>query len=463
MTTSAPERLRYTYMSCFSPGALQASWNHPQSTGFDYLNLDSWVKLAQALEDANFDAFFWADHLGVHDIFRSSYEDAVRNAMQYPVADPMILAATLAASTTNLGFAFSANVIQDHPYVFARRLSTLDHLTRGRIAWNIVTSFQPSAWRNLGHSQMRSHDSRYEQADEYVQVLYKLLEGSWEDDAVVRDLEKAVYADPGKVHPIEHEGQYYKVPGIQTVEPSPQRMPVLFQAGTSTAGREFAANNAEAIFMLPMDPAGARRTIDGIRAQFVECGRRASDALFFVSESVIVGSTEEEAKRKLEEFRAYRHEDFDLIFASSNFGFDLSVVDPDTPIADLEFNAVQGQIRAFADSAPDKNLTLRDMAATLSANLLTVGTPEQIADKFEAWQAAGVNGINLASVGGYLDVYDFIEHVVPVLKKRGLMQKEYAPGTLREKLFAGTESPSGPRLNDRHPVSKFRKDSTVPA
>lgn len=463
MTASAPKRLRYTYFSCFSPGALQASWNHPKSAGFDYLNLDSWLKLAQALEEAKFDAFFWADHLGVHDIYRNSYEDAVRNAMQYPVADPVILAATLAASTTNLGFAFTANVIQDHPYVFARRLSTLDHLTRGRIAWNVVTSFQPSAWRNLGHAEMRSHDARYEQADEYLQVLYKLLEGSWEDDAVVRDLEEVVYADPDKVHPIGHEGQYYKVPGIQTVEPSPQRMPVIFQAGTSTTGRAFAANNAEAIFMLPLDPAGAKQTIDDIRAQFVERGRRASDALFFVSESVIVGSTEEEAKRKLEEFRAYRHKDFDLVFVSSNFGFDLSVVDPDTPIADLEVNALQGQIKAFADSAPDKTVTLRDLTATLSANLLTVGTPEQIADKFEAWQAAGVDGINLTSVGGYLDVYDFIEQVVPLLKKRGLMQEEYEEGTLREKLFAGTESPSGPRLNDRHMASKFRKSSTVSA
>ena len=171
-----------------------------------------------------------------------------------------------------------------------------------------------------------------------------------------------------------------------------------------------------------------------------------------------MASTEEEAKRKRAEFEEYRSPEFNLNYLSSMLGFDLAVVDPYTPISDLEsVNALQGQIKAFADSAPDKSLTFRNMADGLTANMLTVGTPEQVADKFEQWQNAGADGINLASVLGWGDAYDFIAQGVPVLKDRGLMQKEYAPGTLREKFFAGTESASGPRLNDRHPAANYRQ------
>jgi FMN-dependent oxidoreductase (nitrilotriacetate monooxygenase family) len=458
---AASKRLRFTYFSCFSPGGLQSPWNHPKAREFDYLDIDHWVSLAQALESAKFDAFFWADHVGVHDLYQGSYATSVRAATQYPVADPMLLTAALAASTTDLGFAFSANPLQEHPYGFARRLSTLDHLTRGRIAWNIVTSFQPSAWKNFGHSDILAHDARYEQAEEYVQVLYKLLEGSWEDGAVLKDVEQGVYADPDKVHAIGHQGEYYSVPGIHTNEPSPQRTPVLFQAGTSAKGRAFAGRNAEAIFIAPIDPTGAKKAIEEIRSEFVANGRHASDGLFFVSENVIVASTEDEAKRKKAELDEIRNPDFNLNILSSMLGFDLAVVDPDTPIRDLDSLTMQGQVKAFTDSATDKSLTVRNMADALTANMLTVGTPEQVADKFEVWRDAGADGINLASVLGWGDAFDFIEHVVPVLQERGLMQTEYSPGTLREKFFAGTESASGPRLNQRHQGTKYRRSAVL--
>jgi len=461
MMAAASKRLRFTYFSCFSPGGLQSPWNHPKALEFNYLDIDDWVKLAQALESAKFDSFFWADHVGVHDVYKSSYATSIRDAAQYPIADPMLLTAAMAASTSDLCFAFSANPLQEHPYGFARRLSTLDHLTRGRIAWNIVTSFQPSAWKNFGHSDILSHDARYEQAEEYVQVLYKLLEGSWEDGAVVRDVERRVYADPEKVHAIRHQGEYYSVPGIHTNEPSPQRTPVLFQAGTSTRGRAFGGRNAEAIFIAPIDQTGAKKVIGELRSEFVANGRHASDGLFFISENVIVASTEEEAKRKRAELEEIRSPDFNLNFLSSMLGFDLAVVDPDTPIRDLDSLTMQGQVKAFTDSATDKSLTIRNMADGLTGNMLTVGTPEQVADKFAGWRDAGADGINLASVLGWGDAYDFIEQVVPVLQDRGLLQKEYAPGTLREKFFAGTESASGPRLNDRHPASNYRQSTAV--
>lgn len=457
MSNHGPAPMRFTHFTSFAPaGPPRAMWDHPKSLNFNYLDLDHWIKLARALEEASFDAFFWADHSGVHDIYQGTYDTAVREAMQFPLGDPVMLTAALASATTDLGFAFSANVIQDHPYSFARRLSTLDHLTRGRIAWNIVTSFQPSAWRNLGYDEVPSHASRYERAEEYLQVLYKLLEGSWEDDAVVRDVERRVYADPAKVHEIGHEGTYYRVPGIHTNEPSPQRVPFLFQAGSSEDGRGFSARNAEAMFLVAHNTKGASRVIEDMRLRLVKEGRREDDMLFFVSGSYVIGSTEEEAKRKNAELDEFLLPETLLAYPSSTLGLDLAQVDLDTAVSDLRTDALQGQIRALAESAPDKSSTIRDLVMA-SSRSKTVGTPEQIVDQIERWREVGVNGINVNHLSGPEETYTFIEHVVPLLKKRGLMQQEYSSGTLREKLFAGTGAASGPRLNSRHPAAGFRR------
>lgn len=449
--TERSRRMLFTHFTSFAPaGPAGAQWDHPRARDFDYLNLDHWIKLARALEEARFDAFFWADHSGVHDVYENSYETAVREATQFPLGDPLSLTAALASSTTDLGFAFSSNVIQDHPYSFARRLSTLDHLTRGRIGWNIVTSFQPSAWRNFGHEEVADHGARYEQAEEYVTVLYKLLQGSWEDGAVVRDLERRVYAEPSRVHPIAHEGKYYRVPGIHTNEPSAQRVPVLFQAGTSEDGRSFAARNAEGMFLHPHSVEAAAKVVQDMRRRLRAAGRDEDDLAFLVFKTFIVGSTEEEARRKSAEADEYLSSDASLAFFSSTIGTDLSEIDLDSPIGELETNAVQGHIRALIDAAPDKGWTFRELVTTLTGTR-TVGTPEQIADEIERWQEAGIHGFNVNSITGPDDTYDFLDHVVPVLQRRGLMQTEYAPGTFREKLATATGSPAGPRLNERHP------------
>jgi FMN-dependent oxidoreductase (nitrilotriacetate monooxygenase family) len=451
--SSAP--MRFTHFTSFAPaGPPRAMWDHPKSLGFDYLDLQHWIKLAKALEEAKFDAFFWADHSGVHDIYQGSYDTAVREAMQFPLGDPLVLTAALASSTTDLGFAFSANVIQDHPYVFARRLSTLDHLTNGRIAWNVVTSFQPSAWRNLGFDEVASHADRYERAEEYLTVLYKLLEGSWENDAVVRDRARRIYADPSKVHEIKHAGKYYRVPGIHTNEPSVQRVPFLFQAGSSEDGREFAARNAEAMFLVAHSTQGAARVIEDMRRRLRANGRHEADMLYFVSGSYVIGSTEEEAKRKNAELDEFLLPDTLLAYPSSTLGLDLAEVELDTPVAELHVDALQGQIRGLVESAPDKRLTIRDLVLAAS-RAKTVGTPEQIVDQIERWREVGVTGINVNHLSGPDETYDFIEHVVPLLKKRGLMQHEYHEGSLREKLFAGTPAASGPRLNPRHPAHRY--------
>lgn len=458
VTMADRQPLNYNLFTSFTPGGPPgAMWDHPESLGFDYLNLDHWVKLARAVEDAGFNGIFFADHSGVHDIYEGSWATAVREAVQFPAGDPFTLVAALAGATEHLGFSVSGNVIAEHPYVFARKLSTLDHLTRGRIGWNIVTSFQPSAWKNLGFETAASHGDRYRRAEEYIEVLYKLWEGSWQDDAVVRNVSRRVYADPSRVHDINHVGDLYSVPGIHTMEPSPQRVPVLFQAGTSDDGRDFAARNAEAMFMFSFSPEATANVIADVRQRMARVGRCPEDMLFYQALNVVVGSTEEEARKKDELATEWLSSETTLAFSSSTLNADLASIDPDTPMGDFQTEALQGVIKMIAESAPDPKRTFREYASRLTAQRV-VGTPEQIADEIERWHDAGVGGINMWSVTGTNDWYTILEELTPILKKRGLMRPEHVPGTLREKLFHGVPGVDA-HLNKRHPAASYRQSN----
>lgn len=457
--TNDPNRVRFFHFTSFAPGGPPiASWSHPGTRDFDYLNLDHWIRLAKALEEAKFDGIFLADHSGVHQGYQGSRDQTLRSATQFPLGDPLTLVAALASSTQNLGFGVSSNIIQSHPYTFARRLATLDHLTRGRIGWNIVTAFQKSAWQNVGYPDVRGHAERYKMAEEYAEVVYKLLEGSWEDDAVVRDLEARVFADPAKVHSINHAGEDFTVPGINMVEPSPQRTPYLFQAGSSADGRAFASRHAETMFIASSSIQSAESTVKDMRARAAEIGRHPDDILFCMLKYFVVGSTEAEAQAKSRELDEWLDEEGLLAFNSSMFTTDLSQVELDTPIGELKTDGVQSMIKGIVDSAPDKSVTFRQLTRASIDPDRIVGTPEQIADEIEKWRDVGVRGINVSNLTGFEDTFEFLEHVVPVLQSRGIMQTEYQPGTLREKLSNVNE---GPRLNKRHIGDSFRRKGAL--
>jgi len=227
----------------------QGLWRHPRDRSAEYTSIEYWVELARTLERGRFDALFIADVLGVYDVYRASPDAALSNAAQVPANDPMLIVPVMAAVTDHLGFGVTGITSFEAPYTFARRMSTLDHLTSGRISWNIVTGYLDSAARAMGQAGQHPHDRRYEMAEEYMEVVYQLWEGSWEDGAVVRDRATGVYADPAKVHPVMHHGTYYRLEGIHLAEPSPQRTPVLFQAGASSAGQRFAARHSECVFI----------------------------------------------------------------------------------------------------------------------------------------------------------------------------------------------------------------------
>src|SRR5215471_3411578 len=215
-------------------------WRHPRDRSDKYASLDYWTVLAKILERGKFDALFIADVLGVYDVYGGNVDAALAEATQVPLNDPVLLIPAMSYATSNLGFGVTCTLSFEPPYPFARRMSTLDHLTEGRIGWNIVTGHLDSAARGTGRDRQAGHDDRYDIADEYMEVVYKLWEGSWEDDAAIRDRARGIFTDPSKVHRVTHEGTNYRLNAIHLAEPSPQRTPVLYQAGTSPRGRQFA-------------------------------------------------------------------------------------------------------------------------------------------------------------------------------------------------------------------------------
>jgi len=412
-------------------------WTRPDTRQLEFNRLEPWIELAQLLEKGGFDALFLADVIGTYDNYRGSAETSIAEAMQIPVNDPMMLIPAMAHATEHLGFAFTSSVLQALPFTFARQASTLDHLTQGRLAWNVVTSYLPNAGTNLGYDGLPPHDERYARAEEYLDVTYKLWEGSWEDDAVLSDTARGIYADPAKIHPINHSGKYYQVAGPHLCEPSPQRTPLLFQAGSSDRGREFAAKHAECVFIYASlrNLRDTTSIIEDIRARAVRQGRQGEDILFFQGVTPVVGGTEAEAKAKEAEYIEQGSVEGGIAHMSGTIGVDLGVIDLDVPLDSLEINAMQGIIKGLIDSAPDKSLTFRDLVLKRSSGRFLTGTPEQIADTFEAWHEAGVDGFNIVYAVTPGTFADFIDGVVPVLRRRGLVQSEYTPGTLREKIF----------------------------
>ncbi len=452
---TAGTRLRFNAfaMNCVSH-IHHGQWARADTKQTQYTELGTWVELAQLLERGKFDALFLADVIGTYDSYRGSREVAVTEGLQIPVNDPSLIIPVMAYETEHLGFAFTQSVLQDHPFNFARRVATLDHLTNGRVGWNIVTSFLNNAARNLGYGALPAHDERYRRAEEYVQVVYKLLEGSWEDDAVVRNTEQRIYSDPAKIHDIDHVGEFYDVVGPHLSEPSAQRTPVLFQAGASQQGRDFAARNAEGVFIIGRTPQAARAHIDEVRSRAAAHGRDPADILFFQGLSFIVGGTEEEARRKEREVDEYASDEGYAAHRSGDLGVDLSQFDLEAPLSELRGASVQGIIRGLIETAPDKSWTFGDMLRYLS-DMRIVGTPEQIADELAHWADAGVDGINFMYHTTPGSFADFIDGVTPVLQHRGLQQREYRRGTMREKLFDGR---IGPLLSPRHPGAAVRRE-----
>lgn len=435
-----------------SPGL----WRHPVDQGYRHGDLSYWIEMAHLLERGKFDAIFLADVSGVYDVYQNSYKPAIRNAVQVPLHNTLLQISAMAANTQYLGFAATYSATYTQPYKLAREFSTLDHLTKGRVAWNIVTSYLESEAVNQGLKTRIEHDKRYERAEEYMDVVYKLWEYSWEEDAVMADEEIGVYADPEKVHPIQHKGEYFSVPGIHLVEPSPQRTPVLFQAGSSSRGRDFAAKHAEAVFTTTQNTIAELKAFStDIRSRAKKFGRRPEDILIFPGVVPIVGATEAEAKAKYEELKQYVSYEGTLALLSGHTGVDFSHYNPDEYVENLETNASRGFLHQYTTVNPEKKWTVREAVTHHGLGIgawKVVGTPEQIADQFESMAVEGdVDGFNIIQAISPGTFRDFVDYVVPELQSRGIHRTEYEATTLRENMFGKGRV----RLPSNHPAKRL--------
>ncbi|MEN0083444.1 MAG: NtaA/DmoA family FMN-dependent monooxygenase [Leifsonia sp.] len=435
-------------------------WPLPGNNRERFADLDYWLELAQLLEHGGFDGIFLADVIGAYDVFRGGPETALREGLQSPNLDPLLLVPAMAAVTERLGFGVTFSTTYEPPFAFARRMSTLDHLTKGRIGWNIVTSYLPNAARNFGLDGEVPHDVRYRYADEYLDVLYKLWEGSWDDDAVVADRASGVFTDPSKVRYIDHVGERFRVAGPHIVHPSVQRTPTLFQATGSPAGIEFAGRHAEVVFTGGRTSDEFRRNADGMRDAAERHGRERDDIRFIAMAGVIVGRTQEEAEDK---WRLYReHASLDGILAHSGLPVDLTAFPRDITVREA---------LARADF-PASKVPYLPLDATVGAALdfikqgrderfLVVGDPKTVADEIERWlDEDGLDGINLRQYHSFDTARDFAELVVPELRRRGrLPQEGEVSGTLRERLFGAGHS----RLPERHIGARYRGGANLDA
>ena len=441
-------------MNCIahqSPGL----WRHPQDRSVEYKDLEYWTDLAQILERGFFDGIFIADVLGIYDVYHQSAEHALTGAVQVPVNDPLQIVPAMAAVTKHLGFGVTTSISFEHPYPFARRISTLDHLTKGRVGWNIVTSYLESGSKNLGLKTQVNHDNRYDIADEYLEVLYKLWEGSWEEGSVLRDRESGIFADHKKVHPIQHEGKYFTVPGIHICEPSPQRTPVLYQAGASSRGQKFASQNAECVFIAAPSKIATKKVVQGIRQKLAQEGRDPYSVKIYALLSIVTDETDAKAQAKFREYQSYGSYDGALTLLSGWSGVDFSQYQPTDKVEYIQTNAIQSLLDSYVNADPERVWTIEEIANwnSLGGNgPVLVGSAETVSDALQQWvEDTDVDGFNLAYILAHQTFTDVVEFIVPELQKRGVYQTSYAQGTLREKLFG-----AGPYLPENHRGAKYR-------
>ena len=456
MTTD--RRIRLNGFKASTPAHTTAGlWRHPDSQAHRYRELDFWIETARTLERGGFDSLFVADALGVLDVYRGDASQTLLEGLQTPTDDPMLAVSAMAAATERLGFGITVSSTYELPYQFARSMTTLDHLTEGRIGWNVVTSALDSAAQNLGLAEQLRVEDRYAVADEFMDVVYQLWEGSWEDDAVVRDRARGIYSNPSKVHPIEHHGRYFDVPGIFLSEPSAQRTPVIYQAGTSPSGLAFAARHAEGVFMSGQRPDILRPRVDDLRRRAAALGRDPRSIKVVAIMTVVTAPTDAEARAKFDDYRRYASIEGNLARLSGIVQIDLSQHDLDAPLRYEDSPGIRSILANFTDADGEREWTPRQVAehmAVSSFGPVVVGSPETVANELERWvDEADIDGFNLADVLPPSSFGDFVDLVVPELRRRGRVWDDYEGTTLREHLLGRGQQ----RVRADHPAARWAR------
>lgn len=406
--------------------------------GFSFERPSYWEHMGRVLERGRFDMLFLVDTFNLADAYGGSPDRAIEYAVQFPFHDPLPLVPIVASATRHLGIGVTISTTFSAPFATARTLATLDHLTEGRVGWNVVTSFGSAEAANFGLDDMVPHDQRYARADEYMDVCYKLWD-SWADDAVVADRASGRWANPERVRRIDHEGTYYRCRGPLSVIPSPQGRPTILQAGQSPAGLAFAAKHADVHFAVRESPAGMRKHIAMVEAALEEAGRPRDALSVLWGVNVIVAETEDAARAKARELESQITPEAGLVMLAGKLNYDLSQLPLDEPLRNLEVEGIRGVLNRLIEDL-DEGMSLAEIGRYHGAGIgpRIVGSGEQVADQLDAlYDAVGNRGGFMLCPGalpGSLE--DFVDLVVPHLQERSLLRREYDDSSLRER-FAG--------------------------
>ncbi|MPZ73643.1 MAG: NtaA/DmoA family FMN-dependent monooxygenase [Nitriliruptorales bacterium] len=401
-----------------------------------YTTFEYWQDIARTHERGKFDIVFFADTLAGFQDYGGSIDATAKFAAQYPVHDPVPVVSAMAAATTRLGLGMTMSTTYFKPYHVARLFSTLDHLTRGRIGWNIVTSFNTAEAANFGVSEMIPHDKRYDMGDEYVEVCRKLW-NSWEPDAVVWDKESGMFADPAKVHTIDHVGEYYSVRGPSQVTHSPQGEPVLIQAGQSDRGLAFGTRHADVLFAIQQNVDVMKRMRQDITERVERHGRDPEKVKVLWGVMPIVARTDEQAQEIEAELYRCVPPEGGLAMVSGHFGMDLSKIDLDSFVEPRKIEGLDGLLEMFSEDRIGRKITFAEMAKIYASGIgmKVVGSAETVADRLEEMFHAAGDGFMLVTTYMPGCLNDFVDLVVPILQKRGLFRNDYTADTLRGHLL----------------------------
>lgn len=433
------------------PGHHVAAWRHPESAAEDVQQFHLYKRLAEQAEKGKFDMIFFADGYAINDKLESAIEHTVTVR-----PDPLILLAAISAVTTNIGLTATVSTTYNEPFHVARKFASLDHLSGGRAAWNVVTSGQNAEALNFNRNEHLKHGLRYERAEEFVDVVKKLWD-SWEDDAIIVDKKAGRFAEPSKVHEVNHNGDWFTVKGPLNVSRPIQGHPVIVQAGSSEAGIELAAKTAEVIFTAWQTIEEAQNFYKNVKGRLSKYGRSHDDLKIMPGVFPIVGKTEEEANEKQALLKELIPEKAGVGLLSSLISYDLSPYPVDGPLPDLphisEINGGKSRFQLLKDIADREQLTIRQLyqhIAGARGHREIKGTPVQIADQLQEWfENEAADGFNFMPpyLPGGLD--DFVEQVIPELQKRGLFRTEYNGNTLRD------------HLGLKRPLSSFNKEHSI--
>ncbi len=426
------------FTQCCPTPQSEGQWKNPRDRSVPGFNdPDFWIDLARTAERGFFESLFFADVHGTYDIYGGNSDAGLKHGVQVPGNEPTVLFPLLARETKQLGLIATYSTTYFEPFLTAKLFSSLDHFTNGRVGWNVVTSYLSSAQRN-GLGELLEHDARYEKAEEYMNVCYKLWERSWDDGAIIRDFKNDTLIDIDRVHKISHKGEHYQVEGPHMCTPTAQRTPFLVQAGGSPRGLEFGTKHAEALFTIIQNVNRAAEMTNQVRQYESIAGRDPGTVKIMTGIGVVVAETEQELKQKIDRYKDYASVEGLLALFGGWTGLDLSGFKPEDPMDAFDTEQMQYFSTFFAEMDPTRIWNFGDMCNYMKLAAISpviTGTPDQVADELERWvDEGGVSGFNLIPVDQPGSLADFVDLVVPELQRRGRMKTEYPNQqlTLRE-------------------------------